>query len=88
MRAPVGNTCPNIDQCIKWLKICRDNIDYCLYTLDPDSESSSRIESALIEAKMYCDIDKELEELRDANSALRDWGYELANELEKLKSEL
>ena len=88
MRAPVGNTCPNIDQCITWLKTARDQIEYCINTLDPDSESSSRIEDALIEAKNYCDIDKELEELRDANSALRDWGYELSNELEKLKSEL
>lgn len=88
MRAPVGNTCPNIDQCIRWLKISKDNIEVALNTLY-NCEDIPRIAiDALDEAHKYCDIEKELEELRSANSALRDWGYELASELEDLKREL
>lgn len=89
MKAPVGHTCKDIDQCIKWLKICKDNIESAIDTLNfSDLEVPGKVMNALDEAHKYCDIEKELEELRDANSALRDWGYELANELEKLKSEL
>lgn len=89
MRAPVGNTCPDINQCIKWLKICKDNIETAIDTLNfSDLEVPSKVMNALDEAHKYCDIEKELEELRAANSALRDWGYELANELEDLKRDL
>jgi len=88
MKAPVGNTCPDINQCIKWLKICKDNIETAINTLGTCNDIPRIVIEALDEAHKYCDLDKELEELRDANSALRDWGYELANELEKLKSEL
>lgn len=88
MKAPVGHTCKDIDQCIKWLKTCKENIETALNTLYNCEDIPSVVIEALDEAHKYCDIEKELEELRAANSALRDWGYELANELEELKREL
>lgn len=88
MNAPVGHTCKDIDQCIKWLKICKDNIETALNTLYNCEDIPCSVINALDEAHKYCDIEKELEKLRSANSALRDWGYELYEELEQLKREL
>jgi hypothetical protein len=88
MKAPIGYTCKDIDQCIKWLKICKENIEVALNTLYICENIPGNVIDALDEAHKYCDIEKELEELRSANSALRDWGYELSNELEELKRDL
>ena len=88
MRSPVGNTCPNIDQCIRWLKISKNNIEVALNTLYNCEDIPQIAIDALDEAYKYCDIEQELEELRSANSALRDWGYELASEVEELKREM
>jgi hypothetical protein len=88
MKAPVGYTCKDIDQCIKWLKICKDNIETALNILYNCDDVPRIVIDALDEAHKHCDIEKELEELRAANSALRDWGYELASELEDLKRDL
>lgn len=90
MRAPVGHTCPDINQCIKWLDTAKSEIEYVISAIENGDEVdyAGKALNALGEALKYIDIKGELEDLRSANSALRDWGYELSNELEKLKSEL
>jgi hypothetical protein len=87
MKAPVNYTCPDIDICIAWLKTSKDHILAAINCIDSEWDAYD-LQKHLDEAYKYCDIAKELEELRASNSALRDWGYELANELEKLKREL
>lgn len=96
--APVGHTCPDIDNCIKWLKLAADYIESAKVAADniddiADSEDVGAIKDLvyglidnLKEALNYIDISGELEELRNANSVLRDWGYELASEIETLES--
>lgn len=90
MRAPVGHTCSSIDQCIKWLNIAKDEIESVYMRVEQGDETdyTSTVLHSLNQALKYIDISGELEELRSANSTLRDWGYELANELEELKREL
>ena len=88
MKAPVGYTCPDINQCITWLNTAKENILRATTELENLDERPYEALSALDEAYKYCDVEKELEELRSANSALRDWGYELYEELEQLKREL
>lgn len=89
MKAPVGNTCPDIDNCIKWLKVTKASIETAIDTLNySDLDVPIKVLDALDEAHKYCDIESELEQLRDANSKLRDWGYELLSELKELKREL
>ena len=87
MKAPVGYTCPDINQLITWLNTAKDHILKAIDRIDPEWDSYD-LQKNLDEAYKYCDIEKELEELRSANSALRDWGYELDEELEQLKREL
>ena len=87
MRAPIGYTCPDINQLITWLSTAKENILKAIDRIDPEWDSYD-LQKNLDEAYKYCDVEKELEELRSANSALRDWGYGLASELEYLKREL
>ncbi len=90
MRAPVGHTCPDIDNCIKWLKIAKTEIEDAIVEVEQGDETNYTygVISSLNEALKYIDIEDTLEELRHANSTLRDWGYEVAGELEDLKREL
>jgi len=90
MKAPVSHTCPDIDQCIKWLAVAKSEIEFVISEIENGDEINyaGKALNSLEEALKYIDIEKELEELRNANSALRDWGYELASELEELKREL
>jgi len=87
MKAPVGYTCPDINQCITWLSTSKEHIIEAINCIDSEWDSYD-LKKHLDEAYKYCDIEKELEELRSANSVLRDWGYELYEELEQLKREL
>ena len=90
MKAPVGHTCSDINQCIKWLDTAKSEIEYVISAIENGDEVdyAGKALNALEEALKYIDIKGELEDLRSANSALRDWGYELASELEELKREL
>lgn len=93
--APVRHTCPNIDAIIKWLSQARASLQNISDQMEDirinfsDEESAKygdtfySIIETISEAKNYIDIDRELEELRDSNSALRDWGHELVKELEE-----
>lgn len=57
-------------------------------SLSETSENISKAKGLLGEALREMDIDRELEELRNSNSELRDWGHQLAAEIEELEREL
>lgn len=92
---PVGNTCPDIDRAIKSLKRAMDAIQGVADDLDAIrvnlteeeedkySDSLYTLIRALEDAKYDIDISGDLELLREANSSLRDWGYDLAKQLEE-----
>jgi len=100
-RPPVGNTCPDIDRCQRWLKEASERVDIIAnlvseieHDLDVVRDDVPitldllyAITRELHEIKGLVDFSGTLEELRDANSALRDWGYALSEELEKAYSE-
>jgi hypothetical protein len=90
MKAPVGFTCNDINVCIQWLKHAKSEIESVIDEITQGDEVhyKDKVLNCLDEALKYIDIFSELEDLRSANSALRDWGYELARELEELKSKL
>jgi len=43
--------------------------------------------SSISKAKQHIDLDRELEEIRDLNSALRSWGSHWESEYQKLESQ-
>lgn len=90
MKAPVGHTCPDINGCIQWLKNAKSEIESVIDEITQGDEVhyQDKVLNSLDEALKYIDIFSELEDLRSANSKLREWGYELASELEDLKSKL
>lgn len=94
-KAPVSHTCPDIDKCIKWLKEARCAINSAILNLDTISgidKNNNDIDEQIYFAKQnleeaanLIEFDRELEYLRDSNSKLRDWGYELLERLERLE---
>lgn len=80
---PVRNTCPDINRLQKTIKEIKDDFasfkeeDNVQYFLDSMNTASWELQ----------DIYDTLEELRNANSALRDWGHELTSLAESLESE-
>lgn len=96
--APVRHTCPNIDTVINWLKQARKSIqnvsdlveDMKINFNDEEREkygdTFNDINEILRDASNHIDIERELEELRDSNSALRDWGHDLVKEIEELEN--
>ena len=83
-REPIKHTCPDIDKLIKGqneiLKLIKNyqKID----DVDEFKDIISDIENIL------WDFDNELEKLRSANDALRDWGISEAEEVDKLESQI
>ena len=83
-REPIKHTCPDIDKLIKGqneiLKLIKNyqKID----DVDEFKDIISDIENIL------WDFDSELEKLRSANNALRDWGISEAEEVDKLESQI
>jgi hypothetical protein len=90
MKAPVGFTCNDISACIQWLKHAKSQIESVIDEITQGDEVhyKDKVLNSLDEALKYIDIFSELEDLRSANSALREWGYKLTRELEDLKREL
>ena len=90
MGAPVGNTCPDIDYIINAIKTSETLAKDFYYNLK--DKTIDEIEDSFRDMHHeLSDLESKLEELRDANSALRSWGEtleeennELINELEKV----
>ena len=89
-KCPVGYTCRGIDRAITNIASAKDNIESVQDLLegldisDLDKFWKSillTIKSRLEDAWGYIDIEDELEELRDQNAELREWGEELAKEI-------
>lgn len=80
---PVRNTCPDIDKLQKTIKEIRNNF---LSFKDTDDivDFLSCMEDSSWELKYISDT---LEDLRNSNSSLRDWGYELTSLAEQMESE-
>ena len=80
---PVKQTCPDINRIQKTIKEIRDN-----FASFKDTDSVDDFLSCMEDASWELrDIYDTLEELRSANSALRDWGYELTSLAEQMESE-
>lgn len=96
---PVRHTCPDIDKCIGWLKDAESYIHSAIKEIEAASgkfsseekDAQMNLKSAkdcLEDALNYVDFSGTLEELRSANSALRDWGHSLVSECEELEAEI
>lgn len=84
MNEPVGHTCPDINNCLKWLKRASESISAAIEQIESleTNDDVSPIIADLRDAANHIDIEGELEQLRDSNSSLRGWGLELAQQIE------
>ena len=93
-KEPIGHTCPDIDRAINNLKEILSEI--CAYERDAHN---SETDNVLVDrttldqwASSISDICEgrscDLENLRDANSTLRQWGNDLVSELENQDNEV
>lgn len=80
--SPVGNTCPSIDTAIKLLEDAMSDLNDAL-KCDNLDDMKWDIEHA---HSRLADID--LEDLRDQNGKLREWGENLSNKNDDLESEI
>lgn len=80
MGAPVKNTCPDIDNAIKKIKRALKIASEGRQNYEKGTDWQSDFDA--IEDELMC-LEGELEDLRSDNSALRDWGHELDEEVEK-----
>ena len=80
---PVRNTCPDINRLQKTIKDIQSDFASFKDTDDVNDFLDS-INNASLELRNIYDT---LEELRSANSALRDWGHELTSLAEQMESE-
>ena len=80
--APIGHTCPIIDSVIGKMESAKNEADYISKHPEEDSiEEANTILGELIDAI------KEIEDVRSANSELRDWGNEEYNRAEEAEGE-
>ena len=83
--APIGHTCPIIDNVISRMESSKEEADYI--SLHPEEDSSEEANTISNEIKIAI---LEIEDVRSANSELRDWGneeYSRAEEAEKERDE-
>lgn len=83
-REPIKHTCPDIDKYIKWIK-------QALTTereLGRLEEAKDLYAAACSMANQLEDCIGFLEELRQSNSTLREWGIEEAETVDRLSLEL
>ena len=82
-REPIKATCPDIDKYIKWIKmeIVKDRD---LKNMDQDElfNAASSMSSQLSSCIDY------LEELRESNSTLREWGVEEAEKADEFERKI
>lgn len=81
---PVRYTCPDINRLQKTIKEIRDNFA----SFKEEDNIEDFLDAMNTASWELRDIYNTLEELRNANSALRDWGYELTSLAENLESEI
>jgi len=80
--APIGNTCPTIDNIIGKMEEAKNEADWCLR--NPDDKHTDELNN--IVGKM-ADAILDMEGIRSDNSTLRDWGNELFNEKDEIEKE-
>lgn len=84
-KAPVGHTCPDIDEAIKYVK----NIGSTARDGMKSTEKGSDLYELFKDCEWYIsDIIGILEQLRAANNELRGWGEEMANRVDELEEEV
>ena len=87
MSAPVNNTCPNIDKVIQGIEEA-EKISTDFYTNFTDKKICDIEESFQDIANSLFRLTEIMEELRSANSALRDWGEKNEEEIIRLENEI
>lgn len=84
---PVKNTCPDIDRIISTITSICKQMDSC----SEKDEKQTLLDSISDWASDLSSIGvgrwNQLEDLRNANSSLRDWGNEMYNDAENLERE-
>lgn len=80
--APIGNTCGMIDNIIGRMEQARNEAEYI--NNHPEEDSSGEAVSILDE--LYFAI-KEMEDIRNANSELREWGNEQHDRADEAENE-
>ena len=80
-REPVKNTCPLIDKCIQQIKSVIDKSVDVSYSRDVDTMEEWIEDTVWLMDKII----ETLEELRDSNSKLRDWGSNEASRVDELE---
>lgn len=81
---PVGNTCPMIDKVSAAVQSAIKELNDCDTCSMSPNDWQSVIESAESELSGVAGI---MEDIRSANSALRDWGSEVESDMEELQKE-
>ena len=80
--APIGHTCPIIDNVIGKMESAKNEAEYIFK--HPEEDSSEEANTILGE---MVDAIKEIEDVRSANSELRDWGNEEYSRAEEAEGE-
>ncbi|MCP1384777.1 hypothetical protein [Runella salmonicolor] len=93
-KAPVRHTCPDIDELLKRVKSIQSsikNIESLARQIEHSENEDIKSDIMYHVSQIDHDIwmfDDKLEELRNSNEGLRNWGNELVEELEELENQL
>jgi len=83
-REPVKCTCPLIDKCIQQIKSVIDKSTDVSYSRDVDTMEEWISDTVWLMDKII----ETLEELRDSNSKLREWGCNEADRVDELEEKI
>jgi len=86
MSEPVGNTCPTIDKVIEAIREAYDAATNSLNDFDEPNINDFQSAFMCIKNSLY-QLDYLLEDIRNANHKLRDWGNDLESELDDVTRE-
>ena len=81
--APIGYTCPIINSVIDRMKLAKNEADY----ISKHSQEEDSTGGASIILEELSNAIEEIEDVRSANSELRDWGNEEYNRAEEVERE-